>query len=73
MIIGSRRAILWRSASGRDLSVQTVERLGAEASERAQMIAKQTDTNISLTRVARMPPALADANVLLQTLLGIDA
>jgi beta-ureidopropionase / N-carbamoyl-L-amino-acid hydrolase len=47
----------------RDLSVQTVERLGAEASERAQMIAKQTDTNISLTRVARVPPALADAAI----------
>jgi N-carbamoyl-L-amino-acid hydrolase len=43
--------------------VQTVERLGAEASERAQMIAKQTDTNISLTRVARVPPALADAAI----------
>lgn len=44
----------------RDLSADTVARLGAEVGSRAQEIARQTDTQISLQRVARDPAALAD-------------
>jgi N-carbamoyl-L-amino-acid hydrolase len=43
----------------RDLSASTVARLGAEINARAQEIAVQTDTEISLQRVAHDPPALA--------------
>ena len=44
----------------RDLSADSVARLGAEVAARAQEIARQTDTQISLQRVARDPAALAD-------------
>jgi N-carbamoyl-L-amino-acid hydrolase len=44
----------------RDLSSDTVARLGAEVSLRAQEIAHQTDTEISLKRIAHDPAALAD-------------
>ncbi len=44
----------------RDLSAETVARLGAEVAARAQEIAAQTDTQITLRRIARDPAALAD-------------
>ena len=44
----------------RDLSGDTVARLGAEVSTQAQEIARQTDTEISLQRVAHDPAALAE-------------
>lgn len=44
----------------RDLCGDTVARLGAEVTSRAQEIAKLTDTEISLQRVAHDPAALAD-------------
>lgn len=44
----------------RDLSAETVARLGAEVAARAQEIAAQTDTQITLLRIARDPAALAD-------------
>jgi N-carbamoyl-L-amino-acid hydrolase len=44
----------------RDLSGDTVARLGSEITERAKEIARQTDTEISLQRIARDPAALAD-------------
>ena len=44
----------------RDLSADTVARLGAEITARAKEVARQTDTDISLLRVAHDPPALAD-------------
>ena len=47
----------------RDLSAATVERLGAEISERAQQIAKQTDTEISMVRGWRDDPALAHPEI----------
>ena len=47
----------------RDLSADTVTRLGAEVAERAQLIAKQTATEISMLRVARIAPALADRGI----------
>jgi N-carbamoyl-L-amino-acid hydrolase len=47
----------------RDLSADTVARLGAEAVTRAQEIARQTDTEISLQRIEHNDPALADAAI----------
>lgn len=47
----------------RDLSQDTVSRLGAEATERVQQIAKQTATEITMTRVSRDTPAAADAAI----------
>ena len=44
----------------RDLSTDTLARLGAEVSSRVQEIARQTDTEISLKRIAHDPAALAD-------------
>jgi beta-ureidopropionase / N-carbamoyl-L-amino-acid hydrolase len=44
----------------RDLSADTVAGLGAEIAARAKEIAGQTDTEISLQRIAHDPPALAD-------------
>ncbi len=47
----------------RDLSADTVARLGAEAATRAREIARQTDTEISLQRIAHDDPALADPEI----------
>lgn len=47
----------------RDLSADTVARLGAEVAARTKVIARQTDTEISLQLVARDPAALADSSI----------
>jgi N-carbamoyl-L-amino-acid hydrolase len=47
----------------RDLSAETVARLAAEVSERAQQIAKQTDTEVSISRVGHEDAALADPGI----------
>jgi N-carbamoyl-L-amino-acid hydrolase len=44
----------------RDLSADTVARLGTEITTRAQEVARQTDTEISLRRIEHDDPALAD-------------
>jgi beta-ureidopropionase / N-carbamoyl-L-amino-acid hydrolase len=43
----------------RDLSGDTVTRLGDEVAARAQEIARQTDTEVSLKKIAHDPAALA--------------
>jgi N-carbamoyl-L-amino-acid hydrolase len=47
----------------RDLSGDTVARLGEEVAARAQEIARQTDTEISLKKIAHDPAALADPRI----------
>ena len=47
----------------RDLSAETIAVLGAEIATRAQQIARQTDTEISMTRIEHLPPALAAPRV----------
>jgi beta-ureidopropionase / N-carbamoyl-L-amino-acid hydrolase len=44
----------------RDLSVETIARLGTEIQKRAQEIARDTGTEIIVEKVAHAPPALAD-------------
>ena len=51
------------SVEFRDLSADTVARLGNEVAARAKEIAEQTGTEISLERIARDPPALADPKI----------
>jgi N-carbamoyl-L-amino-acid hydrolase len=47
----------------RDLSARTVERLGTEIAARVQEIARLSDTEISLQRVAHDPAALANPSI----------
>lgn len=47
----------------RDLSKDKLDQMGAEITLRIQQIAKQTDTEISLTRVQRTLPALANKTI----------
>jgi len=51
------------SVEFRDLSADTVARLGNEVAARAKEIAEQTGTEISLERIARDPAALADPKI----------
>jgi N-carbamoyl-L-amino-acid hydrolase len=47
----------------RDLSAEKIARLGAEIQKRAQQIAQQTHTEITMTKVASDPPAIASPEV----------
>ena len=51
------------SVEFRDLSAETIARLGAETSERLRQIATQTDTEISMIRALHDDAALADARI----------
>jgi N-carbamoyl-L-amino-acid hydrolase len=51
------------SVEFRDLSADTVARLGNEVTARAKEVAEQTGTEISLERIARDPAALADPKI----------
>jgi N-carbamoyl-L-amino-acid hydrolase len=47
----------------RDLSADKIARLGAETQRRAQLIAEQTDTEITINKVSIDPPALASPEI----------
>ena len=47
----------------RDLSADKIARLGAEIQRRAQQIAEQTDTEITINKVSIDPPALASPEI----------
>jgi N-carbamoyl-L-amino-acid hydrolase len=47
----------------RDLSAEKIARLGAEIQERAKEIAKETGTEIRMTRTLHAPPAMASAEI----------
>jgi beta-ureidopropionase / N-carbamoyl-L-amino-acid hydrolase len=47
----------------RDLSAEKIARLGTEIQERAKEIAKETGTEISMTRTLHAPPAMASAEI----------